>query len=64
MTTDIMALSDEAVDRVAASDPALATYQGIAGHDHAWPDLSPAGAEAAHALGRLYVDDYHILENL
>ena len=47
---DIFELSDGAVDRVAAADPALATYQGIAGHDHAWPDLSPAGAAAARSL--------------
>lgn len=45
--TDIFELSDIATSRVAALDPALATYQGIAGHDHQWPDLSPTGAAAS-----------------
>lgn len=48
--TDIFELSDEATDRVAALDPTLATYQGIAGHEHRWPDLSPEGAAASRAL--------------
>ncbi len=41
--SDIFELSDSAVDRVAEADPVLATYHGIGGWDHAWPDLSPDG---------------------
>ncbi len=47
---DIFELSDEATDRVASLDPTLATYHGIGGHEHRWPDLSPAGVEASRAL--------------
>lgn len=48
--TDIFSLSDDAVDQVAEADAMLATYQGIAGHDHVWSDLSPDGAAANRAL--------------
>ncbi len=48
--SDIFSLSDAAVDRVAGDDPILATYQGIAGHDHRWPDLSPEGRAATDEL--------------
>lgn len=41
---DIFDLSDAATDQLAAIDPIIATYQGIAGHDDRWPDYSPAGA--------------------
>ncbi len=47
---DIFPLSDEVVDRLAEDDPILATYQGIAGHDHRWPDLSPGGRAATADL--------------
>lgn len=47
---DIFSLSDDAVDTVAESDPMLATFQGIAGYDHRWTDLSPEGAEANRDL--------------
>jgi len=47
---DIFELSDTATDRVAAVEPILATYQGIAGHDHQWPDLSPEGTAATRQL--------------
>ncbi len=40
---DIFALSHEAVDRLAADSPTLATRLGIPGHDGRWDDLSPAG---------------------
>lgn len=46
----IFALSETATERVAALDPILATYEGIAGHEHRWPDLSPAGAAASREL--------------
>ncbi len=50
--TDIFSVSDQAVDELAAANPLLATYQGIVGHDHAWPDLSPAGLGAVVDLYR------------
>lgn len=49
-TADIFSLSDQAVDRLAAGNPLLATYLGIAGRDHAWPDLSPGGLAESRAL--------------
>lgn len=50
-------LADRAVDELAASNPVLATYAGVPGHDDRWPDLSPDG-HAAHAdlLRRLVSD--------
>jgi uncharacterized protein (DUF885 family) len=42
----IHAFSDGFVDRFAAHRPVLATFWGVAGHDHRWPDLSPAGVAA------------------
>lgn len=48
--SEIFSLSDRAVDVLAADNPVLATYDGVAGHDHRWPDLSPQGA--AEALER------------
>ncbi len=47
---DIFAVSDAAVDRLAASDPILASEIGVAGHDHRWTDLSPDGVEARRAV--------------
>ena len=47
---DIFELSDAAVDRVAVVDPIHATYAGVAGFDHLWPDLSPAGEAAKRAM--------------
>ncbi|MDH3295275.1 MAG: DUF885 domain-containing protein [Acidimicrobiia bacterium] len=44
--TDVFALSDEVVDLVAAVDPVTATFQGVAGYDHLWPDYSPEGYRA------------------
>jgi uncharacterized protein (DUF885 family) len=51
---DVFDLSSEFVDRMAAMHPVSATFQGISGHDDAWDDLSPAGADATRAL----VTDY------
>lgn len=48
--SDIFTLSDAAVSQIAADDPILATYQGVAGHDHLWPDLSPEGRAATNEL--------------
>jgi uncharacterized protein (DUF885 family) len=44
-------LADRYVDELAALHPAMATYLGIAGHDHRLTDLSPEGyaARADHA---------------
>ncbi len=39
----IFALSSDIVDEVTALSPTLATYSGITGHDHRWPDISPSG---------------------
>ena len=47
---DIFELSDVAVDRVAADNPITATYAGVVGYNHLWPDLSPAGHAATRAL--------------
>jgi uncharacterized protein (DUF885 family) len=49
----VFALSSEFVDEVAALAPTWATYAGVAGNDHRWPDLSPAGhaATLAHYRG-------------
>ncbi len=48
--TDIFEVSDTAVDRFCADNPVLATYIGIPGHDHAWPDKSPEGLAAEAEL--------------
>ncbi|MGH1488623.1 MAG: DUF885 domain-containing protein [Acidimicrobiales bacterium] len=50
---DVFEVSDVAVDRLAANDPTMATYQGIAGYENRWPDLSPEGLDATN---QLYVD--------
>ena len=44
--SDIFAVSDAAVDRLAALDPLQATHMGLADHQDRWPDLSPDGVEA------------------
>jgi uncharacterized protein (DUF885 family) len=41
-------LADRFVEDYAASQPAVATYIGVPGHDDRWPDLTPDG-HAAHA---------------
>ena len=46
----IYELSDHAVDAIADQNPLAATYLGLPGRDHRWPDLSPAGHDAARAL--------------
>ncbi|HET9173385.1 MAG TPA: DUF885 domain-containing protein [Actinospica sp.] len=44
--TTLNQIADDYVERAAALDPILATYAGIAGHDHELPDLSADGYEA------------------
>lgn len=47
MSTDkhpIYELAAGVVDQLAELEPAGATYYGVAGQDHRWPDLSPEGA--------------------
>lgn len=46
----VFALADRFVDDVAAVDPLLATYSGIAGHDDRWGELGVEGIEARRAL--------------
>lgn len=46
----IFELSDRAVDAIADQNPLAATYLGLPGRDHQWPDLSPAGHDAERAL--------------
>jgi uncharacterized protein (DUF885 family) len=49
--------TDRYVDDVASLDPLLATFAGIAGHDHELPDLSPDGFAAREELNRQAVAD-------
>ena len=49
--TPIDAIADAWVETLARLDPISATGMGIAGHDHRWPDFSPAGhQETAQAV--------------
>ncbi|SHG01247.1 Uncharacterized conserved protein, DUF885 familyt [Jatrophihabitans endophyticus] len=50
--TAVDRVADEYLDRQAALDPVYATFAGIAGHDHALPDLSPDGLAAVAELRR------------
>ncbi|MPQ98234.1 DUF885 family protein [Modestobacter sp. I12A-02628] len=45
-------LADAYVDEYAASQPVIATYIGVPGHDDRWPDLTTAGHEAHAGLLR------------
>jgi uncharacterized protein (DUF885 family) len=42
----VFALSSDLVDELSALYPSSATYLGVPGHDHRWPDLSPEGSAA------------------
>jgi uncharacterized protein (DUF885 family) len=44
--SEIDRLADRFVEDYAASQPMMATYAGVRGHDDRWPDLSPDGIEA------------------
>ncbi|MDN5743693.1 MAG: DUF885 domain-containing protein [Nocardioidaceae bacterium] len=57
MNRPVDARTDQFVDDVAALDPITATFAGIAGHDHQWPDLSPDGFAAREALHRTALAD-------
>jgi uncharacterized protein (DUF885 family) len=46
----IFQLSDHAVDRIADVEPVNATFMGVAGRDHRWPDYSPAGHNAIRTV--------------
>ncbi|MEM7287850.1 MAG: DUF885 domain-containing protein [Actinomycetota bacterium] len=46
----IFELSDRAVDAIADQNPLAATYLGLPGRDHRWPDLSPAGHDVTRQL--------------
>lgn len=50
--TALDALADSYVGTLAALDPLVATAMGVPGHDHAMPDLSPAGHAARAAAAR------------
>ena len=50
--TTLNQIADDYVERVAALNPVLATYTGIAGHDHELPDLSVDGYAARAELDR------------
>lgn len=47
-------LSEAFVDELVAISPMTATSLGLAGSDHRWDDLSPAGIEQRVDLGRRY----------
>src|SRR3954449_8702754 len=51
------AIAERYVEEAAALDPVLATYSGVAGHDHRLPDLSPDGFEARDGLNRKVLAD-------
>lgn len=48
----IDSIAEDYVERAAALDPALATFSGIAGHDHELPDLSADGFAERAGLDR------------
>ena len=50
--TTLNQIADDYVERVAALNPILATYTGIAGHDHEMPDLSVDGYSERAELNR------------
>ncbi len=49
---DAFELCDQLTDELAELFPNEATYAGIPGHDHRWPDISPDGVAAAEAALR------------
>jgi uncharacterized protein (DUF885 family) len=50
--TTLNQIADEYVERSAELDPTLATYAGIAGHDHELPDMTEDGFAARDELNR------------
>ena len=55
--TTAFAISDAYVDEVFSRSPMTATSYGIAGSDHLWDDMSPAGHDAWAALWRATRED-------
>src|SRR5215469_15467926 len=53
--TSIDTIAEEHVERAAALDPLMATYAGMAGHDHELPDLSADGFAERALLERLTI---------
>lgn len=43
-------LAEKYVDQIAENNPIEATYLGIKGYDHLWPDFSPSGLEKTNKL--------------
>lgn len=46
----LFALSDALLEDIAAHRPTSATFWGVRGHDHAWDDFGPEGAESTAEL--------------
>ncbi|MDI3291330.1 DUF885 domain-containing protein [Polyangium sp. 15x6] len=46
----LFALSDALLEDIAARRPTSATFWGVRGHDHAWDDFGPEGAESTAAM--------------
>ncbi|MRG98543.1 DUF885 domain-containing protein [Polyangium spumosum] len=46
----VFALSDALLVELVAHRPTSATFWGVRGHDHAWDDFGPEGAESAVAM--------------
>jgi uncharacterized protein (DUF885 family) len=51
-SSDLDQLADRFVEDYAASQPTVATYIGVPGHDDRWPDLTPDGHQAHAELLR------------
>jgi len=62
VTTALEQLADRFVDEYAAAVPTTATYIGVRGHDHRWPDHSPAGNAAVADLLRRTVAQVEAVE--
>lgn len=62
MTRLVDARTDRFVTEAAQLDPVLSTYAGIPGHDHEWPDYTPAGYAAREELVRAAYADVAALE--
>ncbi|QPK93807.1 DUF885 domain-containing protein [Actinomyces sp. zg-332] len=48
--TKLDQIAEEYVDNIAKNNPIEATYLGIKGYDHLWPDFSPSGLEKTNKL--------------
>ena len=57
MVSGIHELSDRAVEAVAAADPMVATFVGVAGHDDRWTDLSPDGHDERRRLAENLLEE-------